>query len=396
MPAIMTQAFVDKAKTTDKRQLVADGGCKGLYLDVRQAGKSFRYRYTDHKGVYKAVTIGDATVLKLAEARDKALKFKRERALGVGIGAEPVEDVPKYEDFVRHCYMPHALTVRRAAHKDWTLFNNHLFPVFGHKRLNEITRADIGAFMQAKRAQGYMETTCNRLLARLKATLISEPYLTLERKGIDAKQVSNRLHIIMASNEDWVVPANYDSRRFAVFAVSSKYKQNSCYFTPLYEQINNGGREAFLHVMLNRDISDFHPRQIIKTAAFKEQVIRSLDPKQAFWLHWLEEGYLPIHFGTAPKDVWYTNSHGNNDGLLDLLRRSHPGLQRTSARQLASFLREKGCEARQDTNRRGWKFPPLAQARADWENQYGKSGLSSLSSIGSPEIDNSQVEVRCT
>ena len=171
MPAIMTQAFVDKAKTTDKRQLVADGGCKGLYLDVRQAGKSFRYRYTDHKGVYKAVTIGDATVLKLAEARDKALKFKRERALGVGIGAEPVEDVPKYEDFVRHCYMPHALTVRRAAHNDWTLFNNHLFPVFGHKRLNEITRSDIGAFMQAKRAQGYMETTCNRLLARLKATL---------------------------------------------------------------------------------------------------------------------------------------------------------------------------------------------------------------------------------
>ena len=202
--------------------------------------------------------------------------------------------------------------------------------------------------------------------------LITEPYLTLERKGIDAKQVSNMLHIMMASNEEWVVPANYDSRRFAVFAVSSKYKQNSCYFTPLYEQINNGGREAFLHVLLNRDISDFHPRQIIKTAAFKEQVIRSLDPKQAFWLHWLEEGYLPIHFGTAPKDVWYTNSYGNNDGLLDLLRRSHPGLQRTSARQLASFLREKGCEARQDTNRRGWKFPTLAQARAVWENQYGK------------------------
>ncbi len=62
---------------------------------------------------------------------------------------------------------------------------------------------------------------------------ITEPYITVERKGIDPKQVINRLHIIMATNEDWVVPAEYDSRRYAVFEVSDKFKQKAEYFKPI-------------------------------------------------------------------------------------------------------------------------------------------------------------------
>ena len=203
-------------------------------------------------------------------------------------------------------------------------------------------------------------------------SLITEPYLTLERKGIDAKQVINMLHIMMASNEEWVVPANYDSRRFAVFAVSSKYKQNSGYFTPLYEQIDNGGREAFLHVLLNRDISDFHPRHIIKTAAFKEQVIKSLGPLEIFWLHFIEEGHLQVHRSEAPENVLFTYDFGELEGLLMRLRRSDYRLRNYTDRDMAKFLREKGCVSWRDSHRRGWQMPPLTQARADWEKKYGK------------------------
>jgi hypothetical protein len=202
-------------------------------------------------------------------------------------------------------------------------------------------------------------------------SLITEHYLTLERKGIDAKQVVNRLHIMMASNEDWVVPANYDSRRFAVFAVSSKYKQNSIYFTPLYEQIDNGGREAFFFEMVNRDVSDFHPRHIIKTEAFKEQVIMSLGPLDIFWLNFIEEGHLQVHLGETSKNVLFTYDLEDSHGLFMRLRRSDHRLKHYTDRDLAKYLREKGCVPWRDSNRRGWRMPPLAQARADWEKKYG-------------------------
>jgi hypothetical protein len=202
--------------------------------------------------------------------------------------------------------------------------------------------------------------------------LITEPFITIERKGIDAKQVINRLHIVMATNEDWVVPAEYDSRRYAVFEVSDKYKQKSKYFKPIYEQIDQGGREAFLFDLLNREIGDFHPRQIVKTAAFRNQVIQSLGPLETFWLQLIEEGHIPVHHGEAPKNVMFTHSVGHIHGVLDQLRRSDPRLKHTTDRQMAQFLRQKGCESWRGYSRRGWRLPNLKQARVDWEKKYGK------------------------
>jgi len=202
--------------------------------------------------------------------------------------------------------------------------------------------------------------------------LITEPYITVERKGVDPKQVNNRLHIIMATNEDWVVPAGHDSRRYAIFEVNDKYKQKAEYFTPIYEQIEQGGREAFLFELLHRDIGDFHPRQIIKTNAFRDQVIHSMGPLDAFWLQLIEEGHLPVHAGEVPKNVMYTHSVGHIDGVLDQMRRSDHRLKHTTDRQMAQFLRQKGCTPWRGYQRRGWRMPPLAQARADWEKNYGK------------------------
>ncbi len=55
--------------------------------------------------------------------------------------------------------------------------------------------------------------------------LVTEPTLTYEGKGRDAVTGKNHVHIIMASNNDWVVPAGLDGeRRFAVFNVNEKRK----------------------------------------------------------------------------------------------------------------------------------------------------------------------------
>jgi hypothetical protein len=64
--------------------------------------------------------------------------------------------------------------------------------------------------------------------------LITDDTLIIERKGIDAVSMPNRLKIVMASNNDWVVSASSDERRYFVLEVSSQYRgKNAEYFTPL-------------------------------------------------------------------------------------------------------------------------------------------------------------------
>ena len=41
--------------------------------------------------------------------------------------------------------------------------------------------------------------------------MVTEPTLFIEQKGIDAYEWKNRLKVIMAGNDEWVVPASYNS-----------------------------------------------------------------------------------------------------------------------------------------------------------------------------------------
>jgi hypothetical protein len=70
--------------------------------------------------------------------------------------------------------------------------------------------------------------------------LISEPDLFIEGKGRKGVYEPNMLHILMASNEDWVIPAGERERRFAGFGVSEIHIQEEKYFNALYEQLENG------------------------------------------------------------------------------------------------------------------------------------------------------------
>ena len=75
-----------------------------------------------------------------------------------------------YTEYIQNIYMPHALATQRTAAQDWGLYKNHLFPVFGATSLHDITRAEIVQFMEAKRRSGLKASTCNRILAKLKAS----------------------------------------------------------------------------------------------------------------------------------------------------------------------------------------------------------------------------------
>lgn len=108
-------------------------------------------------------------------------------------------------------------------------------------------------------------------------TLVTEEIIHYESKGVDSEQGRNYVHLIMASNSNWVVPADMDDRRFFVLDVSEEHAQDTRYFRAIAEQMENGGREALLHYLLNYDLDDvgFEVRNVPKTAAKDEQKLFS-------------------------------------------------------------------------------------------------------------------------
>jgi len=92
--------------------------------------------------------------------------------------------------------------------------------------------------------------------------MITEPKLTIERKGIDAFEVRNLLHMLMLAEPGWVIPAGRYERRYAAFAVSTVKRGNRAYFRALHHQIQNGGAEAMFYDLQRMDLGDWHPRNI--------------------------------------------------------------------------------------------------------------------------------------
>ena len=122
--------------------------------------------------------------------------------------------------------------------------------------------------------------------------LITEPTITIERKGQEVEQVPNRLHMLIASNSDWVVPAGLDERRYLVLVVSDSKKQDATYFGALAHELENGGREAMLYDLLQRDIQNFNQRQVPSTTGLVDQKLLSLEPHQQWYFERLQEGTL--------------------------------------------------------------------------------------------------------
>ena len=135
---------------------------------------------------------------------------------------------------------------------------------------------------------------------RLKG-LITSKIQMIESKGIDPVRMENRVHVVMTSNESWVVPATGDERRFFVLDVGSLCERNNEYFAEIVEELDRGGRERLLHELLTFDLGQFNIWDIPQTEALLDQKLGSLNPIDEFWHSRLHDGSL-IH----GDDTWRT------------------------------------------------------------------------------------------
>ena len=175
--------------------------------------------------------------------------------------------------FLRKIWGSHGMQISNPVHLVGK-FNNHLADLC-------FLFADEAFYSGDKQHEGILKA------------LITEPTITIERKGIDAISQPNFLKIFMATNSDFAVPASKDERRYGVFDVSSDRINDDEYFCALGGACNDKAVQSdFLYEMLNRDISDFHANAIPETQGLKDQRLHSL-PAHGQWLaDSLVQGYF--------------------------------------------------------------------------------------------------------
>jgi hypothetical protein len=124
--------------------------------------------------------------------------------------------------------------------------------------------------------------------------LITEPRLQLEAKFKDPIMVDNRLRIMVASNNEWMVPAGVGDRRWFILDVANTYAgtAHKNYWDALYAEIDHGGAAAMFYDLLAMDLSGFDVRAVPHTAAKALQQIHSLHGTEAWLHHILQEGEI--------------------------------------------------------------------------------------------------------
>jgi len=112
--------------------------------------------------------------------------------------------------------------------------------------------------------------------------MITDPNASVEQKFKDTVRIENFKRIMISSNEDWAVPVAKDDRRFFVLNVGNARKEDTGYFKAIIDQMNNGGSEALMHMLVNRDLSGFDVRKPPQTPFNFDLKFLSMDTADQF------------------------------------------------------------------------------------------------------------------
>lgn len=136
--------------------------------------------------------------------------------------------------------------------------------------------------------------------------LVTNDHFNMEGKGKDVVRLRNYLHLMITSNEAFVVPAGLEERRWAVFRVNERKMQDKTYFAQLERELDSGGREHLLAWLIGFDLASVSLTTIPATEALWEQKTAAMAPEQMWWLARLRDGRV-----LAGQDGW-----GDADGRV--------------------------------------------------------------------------------
>lgn len=201
--------------------------------------------------------------------------------------------------------------------------------------------------------------------------LITGQRHTIEHKGAGIFTVDNKTRVIIIGNEEWVVPASHDERRFAVFDVGDGRRQDRQFFHRMRDGMEKGGYAHLLRFLLDFDLTGLDLNDAPATDALLEQKHAALDPVQQWWLDCLNEGRIE---GGDFADAWPAEVEKSRlrDALHRYLKARNIRSRFPDERSIGKAMKKMAPSVEATRPMRGgqyvhlYKLPSLEAVRADW------------------------------
>ncbi len=173
MPKItLTQALVDNltCSATKSKEDYFDTKTTGLLVQVLNSGrKTFYIRYQNERKKTVQKKLVSASFIKLAEARELAIKYLAQIAMGEDpfSAKADLKKVPTVYDFITNSYLPFVKTYKRSWETDVSLIKNHIMPNFGKMYMDEVSKRDVIQFI-SRHAVTHKPGSVNRVVIMLR------------------------------------------------------------------------------------------------------------------------------------------------------------------------------------------------------------------------------------
>lgn len=123
--------------------------------------------------------------------------------------------------------------------------------------------------------------------------MTTAPEILIERKGREPYQVDNLARLAIIGNEDWLIPASADERRYAVFEMGERRRKDGAFFEKMRILMDEkGGCEVLLDYLKNFDLSKVDVNDAPATQALFDQKVLSAEPLEQWWYQSLRTGHL--------------------------------------------------------------------------------------------------------
>ena len=217
--------------------------------------------------------------------------------------------------------------------------------------------------------------------------LVTEPVIAYEAKGKDLVSGRNMVHLMLASNEEWIVPAGREARRFFVADVSNRRREDHAFFAKLWRQMEDGGLAAMAHDLATMDLGGWRPAMSIpQTQALADQKVLSLDPVSKFWLELLNLGDLPfvqdiegevVEWSEGPVELGADERARLVAAYDAFLKRNRIMSAKATHKAVVNSGKRFGLQTSRGSggSERVWHLPALGEMRARFEQSVGARNL---------------------
>lgn len=205
--------------------------------------------------------------------------------------------------------------------------------------------------------------------------LITEATIAIEAKGVDVVSLDNFNKFIMASNQDWAVPASFDERRFCCIDVSPVAAQNTRYFAHLKAEMDHPMfLPTLLRYLLDYQYDTATVRHPPTSKALTDQKLHGLEPAQAWWYELLQSADNSTAYKEwVDEGQWFKTTEDLHSLYIQWCQERRKDIASRQLFAQALFGKDGLCRSAErkrsskDNRPWGYLFPSIDVCRSDFE-----------------------------